>query len=386
MSWIIPECKLDSVERFIIDKTMFLQNLCIKGSGSNQKSIILLYLIRKILVNKKDVRILFLVYNKLNKELYESTCKEIGLRINIDTYFSFKKAPKEFDYIFCDNVQLITPSMLTEIANKSNIVVVTIAPYTIWEYDPLSRERTATMETIQSILHPEIIELDDYNHLSPSIQIVVSELLPNFPMREVKKHIPKIDTNIRICKAYTENEEFDYIIKESNKALNLGFSVGILFPRYENILPFIQNVLQNDRKDVWDIKENHYGRVDWGALNCYLSSIQIPMQFLGSGYGQLADSHNKINILTYFSSINLQFDVVFLPLLNTNLYISPDEQISRNIFVLAITRSSRFLYLTYNAIPHKYLDYFGKNSQEINIHEALLFNPQNAENYGCCLF
>ena len=386
MSWIIPENKFGPVERLIIDETMSLQNLCIKGSGSNQKSIILLYLIRNLLVNKINVRILLLVYNKLNKELYESAFKEIGLRINVDTYFGFQKAPKECDYIFCDNVQLITPSMLTEIANKSNIVIVTLDPYTIWEFDPLSRERTVTMEILQNILHPKIFELDDYSHLSPSLQYVVSELLSDFPTKEIKKQLFKGDSNIRVCKAYTEDEEFVYIIKESYKALNVGYSVGIFLPTHDRILSFIQNVLLKDGKHIWDVKKNNYGRVDFGDLNCYLSSVGIPLQILGSGYGQLADVHNKINVLTYYSLINLEFDIAFLPLLNTNLFINADEQISRNVFILAITRSRLDLYLTYNAIPHKYLDYFGNISLKIDIHEALLYDPQNAKNYGCCLF
>ena len=65
--------------------------------------------------------------------------------------------------------------------------------------------------------------------------------------------------------------------------------------------------------------------------------------------------------------MGLIFDFVFMPFVNSDQYISPNELINRNAFVLASTRSRIGLYYTYNGSKHHYLNLIEDNCEKIII-------------------
>lgn len=137
------------------------------------------------------------------------------------------------------------------------------------------------------------------------------------------------------------------------------------------VLSFIQGWLSLTDKQPWSIQTNTWGKTDYSSLNRYLEKNNIPIQCLGNGYGHINDCDNKISILTYYSSQWLDFDNVFIPYMNTNMFINSNEQISRSAFILAITSCYENLYITYNGMPHKYLDDIEIGCHKIDINEAL---------------
>jgi superfamily I DNA/RNA helicase len=97
------------------------------------------------------------------------------------------------------------------------------------------------------------------------------------------------------------------------------------------------------------------------------------MQYVGNGKGSFAGVlKNKDTILmTYHSAKGLDFDNVFIPFLTKNLQISQTKPLV--LFMVAMTRSKKNLYLTYSNDLHSYVDKFRKECTEINIAE--LINP-----------
>ena len=101
----------------------------------------------------------------------------------------------------------------------------------------------------------------------------------------------------------------------------------------------------------------------------------MPLQYVGNGTGNFSENSRKITVMTYHSSKGLDFDNVFIPFLNRGLFITYDEDLSRTLFMVAMTRSRNNLYLTYSGMKHDYLQKFSSDCNSIDIHSNL--NQQN---------
>ncbi len=81
--------------------------------------------------------------------------------------------------------------------------------------------------------------------------------------------------------------------------------------------------------------------------------------FFGSDSGNLEISKIKpqVYLMTYHSAKGLDFPHVFLPSLNDDFVFWRDnERISKTLFFVGLTRTSKNLYLSYNSDqPHPYL-------------------------------
>jgi superfamily I DNA/RNA helicase len=117
-------------------------------------------------------------------------------------------------------------------------------------------------------------------------------------------------------------------------------------------------------------EKNQWGKPDYRDLNSHFRRNGIKLQFIGSGYGALKDAErNKEAILmTYHSSKGLDFDNVFLPFLNTHFSIRSNAE---TLFMVAMTRSRKNLYLTYFGYTHDLVDKFKGECTEISISDIL---------------
>ena len=87
--------------------------------------------------------------------------------------------------------------------------------------------------------------------------------------------------------------------------------------------------------------------------------------------------------MTYHSSKGLDFDNVFIPGLNRNLFITYNSDLSRTLFMVAMTRSRNNLYLTYSGYKHDYLQKFSSDCKSIDIHANL---NQQSTGFGGGMF
>ena len=119
------------------------------------------------------------------------------------------------------------------------------------------------------------------------------------------------------------------------------------------------------------MKNNNWGKPDYGDLNKHYKNNGIKIQFIGIGYGSLKDAEqNKDAILmTYHSAKGLDFDNVFLPFLNSNFYLHPSN--AETLFMVAMTRSRKNLYLTYFGYTHDLVDRFKGECTEISISDYM---------------
>jgi len=153
------------------------------------------------------------------------------------------------------------------------------------------------------------------------------------------------------------------VVKRRNSSLYLGYY-------------FSEPIVQNDLKKLessgiaCELVRESWGP-DYDAMNNHLRQQGIKLQFIGSDYGALLDAErNKEAVLmTYHSSKGLDFDNVFLPFQNAQFYLPPSK--AETLFMVAMTRSRKNLYLTYFGYTHDLIDKFKSECTQISISDIL---------------
>jgi len=350
MSWFIPENKFDDSKRLVIDTVdIHSNNVCIKGFAKTGKTLLLIYLMRRIRISEPNAIIHFIVIRNIEVEKYRNIFRELSLQVNVSTYFKFLRNPQRCDYVFCDDVQDISVSILSTIANNANRVIVAMNPYMpIFEKGLLSQEPIITMEEVIELLSPTVHHLQ-YFHKGNIHYDLITNLIADTGLYYSRCILSKSDCQPRICKADSEDSEMEYIIKQAKKTSNLGFSTAILLPTNMEVLKFVQRVIKMEGSEPWNEVSDKWGRIDFSQLNRYLSEKGIPLTCLGT------ETPECINVINYYNSTVYEFDMVFMPFLNNKLFIHLNETIARNLFVYAILSSRYSLYMTYSGHMHPYL-------------------------------
>ena len=149
--------------------------------------------------------------------------------------------------------------------------------------------------------------------------------------------------------------------------MSVGDSTAILIPSAEQIIKFVNQALRDADKPEWVKRDNSWGKVDWGAMNAHLRKNGVKMQYVGNGYGSFDESDRRIVIMTFHSAKGLDFENVFIPFANASMFISYDDSLAKTLFMVAMTRTRKNLYITYNGYPSDYLEAFKSNCSHIDI-------------------
>ena len=373
MAWLIPYNKLDEQQKNFIDNIDINQkNIWIKGFPGSGKSVLLAHTIRKIRNATPHARLVFVVFTQSLKAMFDAAFREMGQSVPILTFYEFMDSGEVYDYVLSDEVQDLTPSVLQSMNNRSkHVVVAGDSNQSIYTRDPKYREDTVTPSQISMLLGARDFELGIIHRLSSSIINVIEKFLPHMNIFTAKRDLTKQSTQVRLCEAHNKAEEIKYIMREAQKAINVGDTAAVLIPTHEDIITFINQALKDSGKAEWSPCVNKWVKTDWGALNAHLRQQRMPMQYVGNSYGSFSEDNKKITVMTYHSAKGLDFDNVFIPGLNNNLFIVSDEALSKTLFMGAMTRSRNNLYLTYYGYAHSYLNAFKSDCHHIDIHDNL---------------
>jgi superfamily I DNA/RNA helicase len=307
--------------------------------------------------------------------MFKTGMKELSIpsSIPVMTYIEFcDKNSQNFDYIFCDEVQDLPSRVLYAMNNRARKVIVAgDSNQSIYDTDPRWNEPVVNPSQVGDIINARAFPLNMIHRLTRSIIAAVQKILPSMNIWGAKRDVTKQDVNIRLCEASSEPEEVKYIYQEAQKGANVGETSVILLPTLNMISKFANQVLTTNSKPQWNEKKNTYGKPDYSDLNRHFKNNGIKIQFIGSGYGSLSDAEkNKDAILmSYHSSKGLDFDNVFLPYLNNSFYLHPSN--ANTLFMVAMTRSRKNLYLTYFGYTHDLVDKFKGECTEISISDIL---------------
>lgn len=372
MAWLVPENMLDDQQRDFVENVDINQrNVWIKGFPGSGKSVLLAYTMKRIKRNDPNAKVAVVVFTHSLIAMFKAAFSEMGIAANIMTYFEFMYKSSNYDYVLSDEVQDMTARVLATMNSRAkHVIVAGDENQSIFESDPKYREATVTPSQITSLLNCRDFELGIIHRLSSSIIAAVERFMPNLNIFTARRDMTKRNTQIRLCSANSPEQEVKYIIKEAQRAVNIGDTAAILIPTQQKILEFFQMTLTALGKSQWSVQLNRFGKIDYNKLNSYLRTNGIKLQYVGNGYGSFTEE-GKICIMTYHSSKGLDFDNVFLPGLNQSLYINSSERLSRTLFMVAMTRSRNNLYLTHSGSRSAYLSNFADDCSRINVGDVL---------------
>lgn len=391
-----PVNKLDPQQQAFIDKISAsvnksdaeFPNQWICGFAGSGKSVLLAYTVKTIIAKNPNANILVVVFTRSLVEMFKADFKELGLdSILITTYYEFHKSFYEvklqYDYILCDEVQDFVPCVISEMNKRSKKVIVAgDSNQSIYEKDPRWGSMTVKSTEIPGLINGTKYELSIIHRLTRSIINAVQLFLPEMNILSSKQDMTKEDTQIRLCKAGTEVEEVKYVMEQAIKAINVGDTVAILIPTTPKIVQFANIALQNAGKPQWVEQTNQWGKVDFGVMNYYLKDNGIKMQYVGNGYGSFDENDRRINIMTFHSAKGLDFDNVFIPFANNSMYICPNDAIAKTLFMVAMTRARKNLYITHSGYPSDYLDAFKSKCSQIDVSSTKQFSSTNNNIWG----
>lgn len=372
MAWLVPENMLDDQQRDFVENVDINQrNVWIKGFPGSGKSVLLAYTMKRIKRKDPNAKVAVVVFTHSLIAMFKAAFAEMGVAANIMTYYEFMDGSSNYDYVLSDEVQDMTARVLATMNSRAkHVIVAGDENQSIFESDPKYREATVTPSQITSLLNCRDFELSIIHRLSSSIIAAVERFMPNLNIFTARRDMTKRNTQIRLCSANSPEQEVKYIIKEAQRAVNIGDTAAILIPTQQKILEFFQMTLTALGKSQWSVQLNRFGKIDYNKLNSYLRTNGIKLQYVGNGYGSFTEE-GKICIMTYHSSKGLDFDNVFLPGLNQSLYINSSERLSRTLFMVAMTRSRNNLYLTHSGSRSAYLSNFADDCSRINVGDVL---------------
>lgn len=370
-SWIIRRDRLDPDQRRIVDAPIN-NNMWIAGFAGSGKSVILVHKAIKILENNPNAKILFVVYTQSLVDLFRTGLTTLGQQnIEVKTIYEFMDCGNMYDYILCDEVQDCTDSMIREIRSRTrrNVIVAGDKFQSIYEQDVRYREPTIDTQTLTRSLSAQISELTKIYRLTPSIIDAIDRFFPEMRLNiNGRPNAEKVDVSIKLCKCNDKMEESTYVYDNAERYIRQNERTAILFPKHKDCIDFVNYLLDNKGKPQWKIELNRYNKPDFGSLNSHLEANGIKLMYVGSGYGSLKEAENKsIGVLmTYQSSKGLDFEQVYLPFANSNMFITYNDKRSKTIFMVAMSRSSRNLTITYSGQLFQYIIPFRSLCTEIN--------------------
>lgn len=373
MAWLVPENMLDEQQRDFVENVDISQrNVWIKGFPGSGKSVLLAYTMKRIKRNEPNAKVAVVVFTHSLIAMFKAAFAEMGVSANIMTYYEFMDGSSNYDYVLSDEVQDMTGRVLATMNSRAkHVIVAGDENQSIYESDPRYREATVSPSQITLLLNCRDFELGIIHRLSSSIIAAVEKFMPNMNIFTARRDMTKRTTQIRLCTANSDEQEAKYIMKEAQRAVNIGETAAILIPSQQKILDFFQMALTVLGKSQWPVQLNKWGKVDYNKLNSYLKNSGIKLQYVGNGYGSFTEDGGKICVMTYHSSKGLDFDNVFLPGLNQSLYINSSERLSRTLFMVAMTRSRNNLYLTHNGSLSAYLSNFASDCSRINVGDIM---------------
>ena len=370
MSWMISADKLDTEQKQFLDhKIQENKNLWLDGFPGSGKSILLVHALLEHIDKKPNDSVCIVVFTNSLIEMFRTGLKELQIqkRIPIITYTNFMKSNDSYDVIYCDEVQDFTKTVLSELHKRSKkIFVAGDSNQSIYDSDPASREPIINNKDILPTIHGESYILGNIYRLTKSITDIVAKFLPKMNILSSKVDRTKRDVSVRLCKANSNKQEVEYILNQANVAISAHESVVVLLPTHNEIISFVQHILEINNKKHWSVETNQWGKPDWRKLNKYFRDNNVDIEFIGNGAGSLYDSmqYGRIVMMTYHSAKGLDYDNVFLPYMSTEINMR-----NETLFMVGMTRSKKDLYITYSGRLHSYVQRFEENCTKIDINK-----------------
>jgi|AntRauTorckE5430_2_1112549.scaffolds.fasta_scaffold00115_2 superfamily I DNA/RNA helicase len=365
-SWMVDITRLDDDQKdFVENKIDQPGNIWIQGMAGSGKSVMLVHAIRRKKEVEPHASMCLVVYTRALVDLFKTGLSDTNITgVPVFTFYQFQKSGTNYDYIFCDEVQDLTGEQLSLINSRAGQV------YSAGDKNQSIYDHGVAPSQIQSLLNAKTFELNTVHRLTRSIMSAVTKMMPNLNLFGAKRDMTKQDVQIRVCSGESEAQEVAFVWEKASNEASNGYTAAILLPRHDDIHKFTTQLATHLGEKPWMKTLNTWGKTDYHAFNAHMNNQGIKVEYVGNGAGGLASvsRSNKVIIMTYHSAKGMDFDGVYLPFLSSGTSIS-----SSTLFMVAMTRSRRNLFITYSGSLHSHVSAFVTDSQQIKIgQEAVL--------------
>lgn len=369
MKWMITEDRLGADQVEVIDEIGKINNkpIWIKGHAGSGKSVLLLHSLADYLVRKPTANVCIVVFTKALVDLLETGLQQIpnlnGKNIPVLTIYQLKyrieKGKSKYDAIFCDEVQDLPLEFIQSMKSVCNhLIIAGDAEQSIYNSVPIWNQRPATSKEIQDSIVPIEKKLGVIYRLTESVLKVLKKVFP--AMLNDMPNIAKIDTEIKLYESDSQDNEQEIKfcwdeIKQTN-TLRTSEVSAILICEHDSICEFVNEIARIEGKQQWERVDKN-GMPNYELMNNHLKNIGIPIIYVGNGFGSLteADNDNKVVITTYHSAKGLDFDYVYLPMVNDDMYIYSNAD---SLLLVALSRSKSGLFISYTGSLYPNLNKF----------------------------
>ena len=369
MQWMVPEEKLGSDQIEVIKEIEKIGNktIWIKGHAGSGKSVVLIQSIKDYLANNPDAKVCIVVFTRALVDLITVGLKQVPQlqSKNVPVYTIYQLYPKimnnqilPFDAIFCDEVQDLPITFIVSMKKACrHLVIAGDASQSIYTDVPNFITPSASVEDIKTQIAPVEKQLNTIYRLSKDIVTMLRNVFPE--LLDDLIHINKENTQIKLFKSDSIRNEIVFNWKDANSTKNKRpeDTVAVLISGREAIADFANEVLDIEGKELWPRELDGDGALNFGSMNIHLKKQNVPLMYLGNRHGslELADKENKIIIMTYHSSKGLDFNYVYLPLVNQDMYIHENKNA---LLLVALSRSKGGLTITYTGLLYPPLQPF----------------------------
>lgn len=359
MKWMITEDKLGTDQVDLIDEIGKINNkpIWIKGHAGSGKSVLLLHSLADYLVKKPTANVCVVVFTRALVDLLETGLRQIpklnGKNIPVLTIYQLKyrieKGMANYDAIFCDEVQDLPLEFIQSIKSVcKHLIIAGDAEQSIYNSVPIWDQRPATTKEIQDSIVPIEKKLGVIYRLTESVLKVLKNVFPS--MLNDMPNIARVDTEIKLYQSNSQDneQEIKYCwdeIKQTNTLRTAEVS-AVLISGHDAIMEFVNTVLRIEKIEPWQRVDGRDRKPDYEALNLFLKNNGVPIMYVGNNYGSLsgADRENKVVLMTYHSAKGLDFDYVYLPMANDDMYIHSNID---SLLLVALSRSKSGLFISY---------------------------------------
>lgn len=367
-NWMIREDQLDTDQQdFINNRVRNTGNIWVQGFAGSGKSVLLIHSILTVMRREPNATMCVVVYTHSLIDMFKTGMKELKFtkKIPVMTYFEFDKKSDNYDYIFCDEVQDLPTNIVRKLKDKSKKVIVA------GDSNQSIYENRVEPEEIKTILTAEPFSLNVIHRLSRSIINIVQTMFPNMNIWKAKRDNTKIDVEVRYCTTNSKMKEIEFVWKTATDAVRVNDTAVILLPTHKKINSFLYLLNSHLKKPQWTTVYNRYGDPKYDDLNQHLQENGVKLEYVGNSYGSFENAvlNKNVILMTYHSAKGMDFENVFIPFVNTELGLHSDKD--ETVFMVALTRSRKNLYISHTDSPHYLVNKIKGNCRPVDIDNEL---------------
>jgi superfamily I DNA/RNA helicase len=362
MGWMVAKNKLDETQRNIVSAMVGQNhNLFIHGPAGSGKSVILVHALQDYLINQPSSRLAIISYTWALIDLYKTGIEpELLKRVDFFTMEGFKKVTISnlWDFFIIDEVQDSEKEILDKL-KLSGKKIITAGDFFQSIYQ--NKCDITGIRELGNIQEPKLQDIYRNTKSIKSIAVLFAEFPDEYSAFEVSRTAN--DTSVQLAHFSSKLKEAEYTWKQAKTSSEKGINSVIILANQEEVLSFYSAVFLLENQHPWSLVNNRYNKPDYDALNVYSKQRNLPIRYLGGGYGSLQNIYdeNLVTVMTYHSSKGMDFDAVFLPSLTNQVRLWGNSDIARRLFFVALTRSKQELYLSYYGDEHEFIRRIPKN-------------------------